>query len=137
MMTLSFGLAVGGLLLVLTAWVTYLASIPKGKVPIWPTGAIFLQVLGIGLGVYALIHDLRSGAGISLLVFSPVFLSVCMGLFFAYLLSIRKTPAGNLTVKVGDTFKPFEAATFEGNPFNSADAFAGKRILLKFFRGGW
>ena len=137
MMTLSICLSVGGFLLVAIAWVTYLGSIPKGKVPVWPTAAIVQQLLGVGLGVFALTLEMRSGEGISLWVINPLSLSVGMVLFFAYLLSIRKTPIGDITVAVGDAYKTFEAATSEGNPFRSEDAFAGKRILLKFFRGGW
>ena len=39
-------------------------------------------------------------------------------------------------VQVGDTLLAFEAVTSEGAQFRS-DSLAGKRALLKFFRGGW
>jgi len=63
-------------------------------------------------------------------------MAVLLGFGFFWLLAQRKTPIGKLRVKVGDTILPFKTATSEGAEFNT-DELAGKRILLKFFRGGW
>ena len=67
---------------------------------------------------------------------APAAFALMMGLGLFYLFSIRKTPIGDLKVSLGDTLLPFEATTSEGVAFKS-DELAGKRILLKFFRGGW
>jgi peroxiredoxin len=49
---------------------------------------------------------------------------------------MRRVPLGALRVRVGDRLLPFEAQTPEGERFAS-DALAGRRVLLKFFRGEW
>jgi hypothetical protein len=55
---------------------------------------------------------------------------------FFYLLSLRKTPVGDLKVKVGDSLLPFEATASDGTRFYT-DSLAGKKTLFKFYRGGW
>jgi len=55
---------------------------------------------------------------------------------FFYLLSQRKTPIGDLKAGVGDVWLPFEATASDRVRFYT-DSLAGKRTLLKIFRGGW
>ena len=57
-------------------------------------------------------------------------------LFFFWLLTQRKTPIGELQLSMGDQLLPFEAVTSDGTPFSSKEM-VGKRVLFKFFRGGW
>jgi len=72
--------------------------------------------------------------GVTIVV--PAGFALLMGPMFLWLLTQRKTPIGNLKVAVGDKLLGFEAMTSEGVSFHS-DELAGKRTLLKFFRGGW
>ncbi len=136
MNTITIGMAVAGFLAVLTAWVAYLATIPSGKVPARPVGSIILQLVGVCLAVSAVVWRFRDGGSPGVAVIVPAVFALMMGSGFLYLLSLRKTPIGDLRVKVGDTLLPFEATTSEGAGFHS-DSWAGKRTLLKFFRGGW
>ena len=136
MNTPAIGLSAAGFLMVMTAWVTYLATIPSGRVPARPVGAIILQLAGIVLAVSAVVWSFRDGGAPGAAVIVPAVFALMMGSTFFYLLSLRKTPIGDLKVEVGDTLLPFEATASDGAVFNT-DSLAGKRTLLKFFRGGW
>lgn len=128
-------LAAGGALAVLAGWVTYLATIPGGKVPARPVGALVLTLGGAGLGFAALVLGFRADALHAILIALSGF-AICMGTGFPLLLTQRRTPVGKIQVKVGDTLLPFSAQASDGSPFHS-DGFANQRILLKFFRGSW
>jgi len=136
MNTLAIGSSAAGFVMVMTAWVSYLATIPSGKVPARPVGAIILQLAGIVLAVSAAVVSFRDGESPGVAVIVPAFFALMMGATFFYLLTLRKTPIGDLRVKVGDTLLPFETTTSDGAVFHT-DSLAGKRTLLKFFRGGW
>jgi hypothetical protein len=136
MTTLAIGSSAVGLVTVLTAWGTYLATIPGGKVPARPIGTIILQVAGIVLAISAVVLSFRDGRSPGLAVIIPAGIALMMGSTFFYFLSQRKTPIGDLKIKVGDTLLPFEATTSDGVVFHT-DSLEGKRTLLKFFRGGW
>ena len=136
MNTPAIGLSAAGFLMVMTAWVTYLATIPSGRVPARPVGAIILQLAGIVLAVSAVVWSFRDGGAPGAAVIVPAVFALMMGPTFFYLLSLRKTPIGDLKVEVGDTLLPFEATASDGAVFTT-DSLAGKRTLLKFFRGGW
>jgi hypothetical protein len=136
MSTATIALSAGGFLAVMVAWGTYLATIPSGRVPVRPVGWIILQLAGIAAAVSAVVWSIRSGGSPGLAVIVPAVLALMMGSTFFYLLSQRKTPIGDLKVKVGDKLLPFEATTSDGAGFHT-DSLAGKRTLLKFFRGGW
>jgi hypothetical protein len=124
------------LALVFGTWVTYLAAIPLDKVAPRPVGSVALQCLGIMLAVAAILGRDQSSVLSAAGVIIPAYFSLVMGLLFLWLLSQRKTPVGDLKVRVGDTLLPFAAQTSEGARFHT-DELAGKRVLLKFFRGGW
>jgi hypothetical protein len=136
MITTAIGLSVAGFALVMAAWISYLATIPSGKVPRRPIGAIILQSAGMGLVITAVVWSIGDGGSPGAAVLVPAIFALMMGSTFFYLLTQRKTPIGDLKVKVGDTLLPFETATSDGVAFNT-DSLAGKRTLLKFFRGGW
>lgn len=133
---LAVGMSVAGFVAVMGTWVVYLGKIPGGKVPERPSGSIILQCVGIGLAFSAIVWSYLGDGSSGVAVIVPAVVALMMGLFFLWLLTQRKTPLGDLTVKVGDKLLPFAATTSEGAGFHS-DELAGRRILLKFFRGGW
>ena len=133
---MAIGMAVTGFAAVMVAWGTYLGAIPSGRVPVRPVGAIGLQLVGVGLAIAAIVSSFRDGRSPGVAVILPAAFAVMMASFFFYLFSLRKTPVGDLKVHVGDTLLAFEAMTADGAQFRS-ESLAGKRTLLKFFRGGW
>lgn len=131
-MDVTAGLLIGaGFVSVMVAWGTYLATIPGGTVPERPTA----WVIATGGGALAAIAGLVWGAPGILGVVLASF-AILMGGFFVFLIQLRKTPIGDIRVSVGDALLPFTATHSSGEPFHT-DAFSGKRVLLKFFRGGW
>ena len=127
-------LAAAGLSIVLASWIAYLRTIPSGRVPVWPLGAIVVQGLGIALAGAGIASWLVRGGSAATL--APAIPAISMGLFFYWLLSQRKTPIGEIRVAVGAELLPFEALTPEGTSFSSGEL-EGDRVLIKFFRGGW
>ena len=118
-----------------------MAKIPRSQVPVWPLGSIILQCVGLVLAVSAIVWSFQSsGSGASgssgAAVFIPATLALMLSLTFLWLLSQRKTPIGDLKVQMGDKLLPFETTLSDGGTFHT-DELAGKRTLLKFFRGGW
>jgi hypothetical protein len=136
MNAVAVGMSVAGFVVVMGTWGAYLARIPSGKVPRRPIGSIILQCVGICLAVSAIAGDYHDGGGVGLAVFAPAAFALMMGATFLWLLTQRKTPIGDLKVEVGDKLSSFAATTSEGSGFHT-DELAGKRTLLKFFRGGW
>jgi hypothetical protein len=136
MNTIAIGMSAAGLVVVMGTWIAYLSTIPRGIVPARPLGSIIFQCVGIGLAISAVISAIGGGGTAGIGVIAPAVMALMMGSAFFWLLSIRKTPVGDLKVKVGDRLLNFEAMTAEGTRFHSNDL-AGKRTLLKFFRGGW
>jgi hypothetical protein len=136
MATVALGLVSAGLLVVVVTWGAYLASIPKGNVAARPVGSIILQLLGVGLAIVGVTWPLCEGGapGVGLII--PASLATMMGGLFLFLLTQRKTPIGNIKVSVGDKLLAFASQDSDGNSFHS-DSLAGKRVFLKFFRGGW
>ena len=134
--TLAFKMALAGVVVVMGSWISYVVTIPRNKVPVRPSGWIFMQCLGIGLAIAAiLLRDQSSGMAVAAVII-PAFFAMMMGLIFLWLLTQRRTPIGQIKVNVGDKLLPFEATTSEGVRFHT-DELAGKRVLMKFFRGGW
>jgi hypothetical protein len=126
----------GGFLAVMIAWVSYLATIPSGKVPVRPIGTILLQLVGMALAISAIVLGIRESGSLGVAVIVPAVFAIMMASTFFYLLSLRKTPVGDLKVKVGDSLLPFEATASDGTRFYT-DSLAGKKTLFKFYRGGW
>ena len=136
MITTAFGLALLSLVVVLGAVMQYFSTIPRGKVPVKPIGLVTFLSIGAALAVIAIAKSFSGSAWSAVAVSIPSALALLMALGIFWLLSQRKTPIGDLKVKPGDKLFPFEATTSEGIPFHT-DELAGKRTLLKFFRGGW
>jgi len=131
-----FILAVLSLLVVLGTVAQYFSTIPRGKVPVKPIGLISFLSLGI---LIALIAIFKSFTGSILSIVAVIItsaISLFMGFGILWLLTQRKTPIGEIKVKVGDKFLSFETLASDGVKFNSDELF-GKRTLLKFYRGGW
>lgn len=124
-------LAAAGSVLVLGSWVGYMATVPSGRVPVLPWGHFALQGAGTALALLGVVFG-----GDSLVVFAVAAPALIMAALFAWLYSQRATPAGRLRVTEGQPLRPFTATTSEGAAFDTA-ALAGRRVLLKFFRGHW
>jgi len=136
MNTMAIATSATGFVAVMVAWISYLATIPSGKVPARPVGSIILQLAGMVAAASAVVWSFRDGGSPGVAVVVPAVFALMMGSTFMYLLSLRKTPIGNLKVKVGEALLPFEATTSDGTRFRT-NSLAGKRTILKFFRGGW
>jgi hypothetical protein len=126
----ALAIAIAALALSVLVWVTYLSSIPRGKVPAAPVGSVVAQLASVGLAVAAMVLQ-RGGA-----VISASALALVLSLLFLFILSQRKTPVGAIRVAVGDSLPAFKALRPDGSSFDSGE-FRGHRILLKFFRGSW
>ena len=136
MNAIAIGTSAAGFVAVMAAWGTYLATIPSGRVPARPVGWIIVQLIGIGLAVSAIALSFQDGGSPGVAVIVPAGFALMMGPFFLWLLTQRKTPIGDLKVKVGDQLLAFAETTSDGTGFHT-ESLAGKRTLLKFFRGGW
>lgn len=122
-------------LLAVVSFAAYLSTIPRRRVAERPVNAISALLLSLslstGAAVWAFSGQLAMGTTLG-----AGALGVVLPLLFFYLLANRKTPLGKLQVVVGDTLLPFAAKTDTGESFHS-DSLAGKRVLIKFFRGQW
>ena len=122
-----------GLLVVVIAWVSYLAMIPIEKVPERPYLHTLFIILGMGLSVWSVI-------GKELLQTVPLvlaLLSVPTGGLFLYLLTIAALPNMPLKVAVGDVLPMFAAVDDGGMVVDVTAVYRNQRLLLKFFRGHW
>ncbi len=62
--------------------------------------------------------------------------AVGVGATLLFLVFTGAQKVGEDTIKVGDTIPAFSGVDDQGTPFNSS-SLAGKRVLIKFFRGHW
>jgi peroxiredoxin len=125
-----------GFLVVFGSIVQYFRTIPRGTVPKQIGGFAGKLAFGVALSVIGVYLGATGTGSAGLLVYIPAGLSIIFGSFILWVLTQRKTPLGDIKVKVGDKILPFTAQTSQGAPFESSEL-SGKRILLKFFRGGW
>lgn len=126
-------------MVVMVTVVAYFGTIAEAKVPVKVGGVVFKMIGGLGLAIGALVALARGeGVGIvgSIAVIAPAAFAAVLAMTLLFFLSQRRTPVGDIKVKVGDTLLAFETTTAAGVPFHT-DELAGKRTLLKFFRGGW
>jgi hypothetical protein len=117
-----------GLLLILgtaSVWFTraWRVHIPKTT----PYPFIAALVIGTVLGALALYQGTAS---------SYAGWAVGVGLALLYLFMTGGQKVSEKMIRVGDSIPAFSGIDADGNPFDSADL-AGKRILIKFFRGYW
>ena len=136
MNTIAISMSAGGFVVVMGTLVTYLRTIPRGKVPESVGGLATGLLVGLGLATAGIVWSIQNTGSAGVAVIVPAAFALMMGTFFLWVVSQRKTPLGDLQLKVGDTLLSFEAGTAEGAVFTT-DELAGKRSLLKFFRGGW
>ncbi len=127
---MALTLALLGLVVTLAGLVVYFSTLAKHQVPARPVGLIGALLIGIALPAAALWMEVTVGIAV------PAVLSIITGVVFLWILSLRKTPLGDIRVKVGDTVLPFNSQTDANQPFDET-AFTGKRTLLKFHRGAW
>ena len=130
MHALALGLALLGFAVVTGTWVHYLSTIPDARVPETPVAHPVAMLAGMAASVVALALEL------SLLTLLPAAVSLGNGMGFLWLLSQRRLPDGELVVERGAPLPRFKAWDHRGEPFDSA-SLAGRRVLLKFFRGHW
>ncbi len=137
MSTTIWALAGGGLASVMFGWVTYISTIPRNTVPKQPVLMLITQALEAALAAAGMVMAFRHGGSHGGL-FAMAGFACFMALFFFVLASQRKVPLGDIQVAVGKPLLPFEAKDDAGNLFHfNREALAGKRVLLKFFRGSW
>ena len=125
-------LSLASFLLSLITWVAYFARLPSGNIPARPVGSVLAQVASLAVALYAILL----GPAPSAAVYGLGGLAVVSAGLFLWLLTQRKTPVGDIRVKVGDALLPFAVSTDGGATFRSEDLM-GKRTLFKFFRGSW
>ncbi|TLP65930.1 redoxin domain-containing protein [Parasedimentitalea maritima] len=128
--------AFAGFALVMGTLTVYFAAIPRGTVPVKVNGLTLRLVFGVALAAAGIYLGLTGAGSAGGLVYIPAVLALLFGGFILWVLPQRHTPLGDIKVVVGDPIIPFKALTTDGTPFNSSEL-AGKRVLLKFFRGGW
>lgn len=134
-MNVAIGVSVGSLVVTMAVVVNYFSRIAKAKIGNEIGGLVLQLVLGIALAAIAIVFALQKGT-LGAAVIAPAAFATMLSSMLLYFLSQRKTPVGDLKVKVGDQFLAFEAKTSDGSRFDTSE-FADRRILLKFFRGGW
>lgn len=131
----ALGLSAGSLVVALATVVNYFSKIAQAKIG-HEIGTLVSQLLlGIALAGAAIVLAVQNGA-LGAAVIAPAAFATMLSTMLLYFLTQRKTPVGDLKVKVGDKLLAFEAKTSEGMGFHTEEL-ADRRILLKFFRGGW
>jgi len=128
-------MAVASLVLTLGTLVHYFSLLPKGKIGPKIGRWVFQLVSGLALATSALVWGYKKSS-LGGVVVAPAAAATMFSSMLLYLFSLRKTPIGDIKVKVGDKLLAFTATTSEGVPFDTSEL-ADRRILLKFFRGGW
>ncbi len=135
MNVIAIGMSVGSLLVTMAVVANYFSKIAQAKIDNEVGGLVVQLALGLALAAASIVYALQKGA-LDTAVIAPATLATMLSSMLLYLLSQRKTPVGDLRVKVGDTLLAFEAKTSDGMRFHTSQ-FSDRRILLKFFRGGW
>ena len=131
----AIGMSVGSLVVVMGTVVHYFSKIAEAKIGPDISGLVLKLLLGITLAAAAIFLAVQNGV-LGAAVIAPAAFATIFSTLMLYLLSLRKTPIGDIKVKVGDKLLAFEAQTSDGIRFHT-DELADRRILLKFFRGGW
>jgi hypothetical protein len=109
-------------------WLLYLWLIPRERVPARPIAHAIGMIVAIGLDLVGL----REGGAAAIVSV----LSIVLAGYFLYFLAVAKLPPGELAVGVGNPLPAFRAVDDTGERVESS-AWARRRVLLKFFSGGW
>jgi peroxiredoxin len=130
----AFTVSLLGILSSIIGLIDYLRKMKKSITPKKPIGLIISMVLGLSIGMYAVLLSSSTADTIfsGILFGFTVFITVIL----SFLLLQKKAALGDIKVKVGDLLIPFQVDTIEGNIFSS-ETIKGQRTLLKFFRGSW
>lgn len=115
--------------------VSYFSKVAEAKLTHEIGFWVVSLVLGLAMAASSIVWGPQSGT-LGAGVIAPAAIAIAMSSMMLFFFSQRKTPIGDLKVKVGDKLLPFAAKTSEGATFQSGEL-SDRRILLKFFRGGW
>ena len=126
--------AIFGFATVFGSIILYFRTIPRGTVPKKVGAFAFVLAIGVALSATGFYLGITGEGGVLIYVLSV--LGMIFGLFILWVLTQRMIPLGGIKVKVGDEIIPFTSKTSDGVLYESSE-FGGKRILMKFFRGGW
>ncbi len=135
MNVVAVGLSVSSLLVAIAVVVNYFSKIAQAKIGNGIGGLVLQLAFGVALAAASVVYANQNGA-LNAAVIAPAAFATILSSLLLYLLSQRKTPVGDLKVKVGDTLLAFEAKTSDGMRFHTSEL-SDRRVLLKFFRGGW
>lgn len=122
-----------GVTLALASWAVYMAAIARERVPPQPWGHVATQVTAMVASIAGVLVGWGSTPALAI---ASVALSVPLALLFLWLLSEAPVPDAAIRVAVGQPLLPFTARTSDGATW-STDRLRERRVLLKFFRGGW
>ncbi|REL32535.1 peroxiredoxin family protein [Thalassotalea euphylliae] len=127
----SITLAIIGFVLLNLAMVHYFAKVKQSKTPRAPLLLIVGMVVSSLLSLVALANHTFTADLASITIALLAFNNLSTSALFSYFLATRKTPLGDIRVKVGDQLLPFANEQFDTGEL------AGKRTLIKFYRGSW
>jgi len=136
MNTTAFLSALIGFTIVMVTLILYFRTIPRGTVPEKVGGLVAKLAVGVALSALGLYLGLTGEGSVGAVTYILALMGMFFGGFILWVLPQRRTPLGDIKVKVGDTLLPFTAVTSDGTQFDSSEL-SGKRTLLKFYRGGW
>jgi outer membrane lipoprotein SlyB len=123
-------LGIVAFLLVAGAMGVWVQRIRRVEIPADRRGFVACWAGGAVLGLVALTQGPGWVGGI------PAGIAAVAGAFFSALVYISPQKAAEDAIQVGESLRPFSATDEDGDDF-SISSFAGKPVLLKFFRGHW
>lgn len=120
----------------LASILAYVRNIPRGTVPKKVGSFATVAIIGTAFTIVSIFLAVTGEGYAGVLVYIPAVLGLLLSGLNALLFCLPSAPLGDLKVDVGDPLLPFSAVTSEGHAFDTS-TFNGKRVLLKFYRGGW
>lgn len=121
---------------VLLGWLSYLALIPREKVPKKPYVFSGWMLAASVLSISPFVVPLGLSEGSRPLSLLLAIITLLLSLFFFFLLSQAPMPDGSIQCHEGKPLPPFDALDTNGSTFASSEL-QGQAFLLKFFRGHW
>lgn len=129
-------LAPTGFALLVVLTVFYFRAIPRGtvskKVGTFRTGLL----TGAAFCLIGLVFGIAESTTMNAMTYVTAIVGLFVSVSMLWLLTQRRVPEGDLKIVVGDPLIAFDAKFSDGSAFNTNE-FANRRILLKFYRGGW